>query len=271
LLGRLRDALGRAAVERIHRHDGLPALNRARAALGLAPLRSAFGQLDRAARVLVLVAAAFDFPARPGAAPANLRHVGSPVDDAAAPPWVPPWPPQDERPLVVVSLSTLPQGQEDLMRRCLAAAGALDGVRALVTLGPALDPARFEAPPNARLEGFVPHSAGLPLAAAMVTQCGLGTVNKALSHGVPLVCLPLLGDQPENAARVAVRGAGLRLPAEAAPGRIAEAICRVLTEPGFRAGAAALGGAMAAEGPAVARAVDEIEAVLDPVRLTGAP
>ena len=271
LLGRLRDAAGRAAVERIHRHDGLPTLNRARAALGLAPLRSAFGQLDRAERVLVLVAAAFDFPARRGAGPANLRYVGSPVDDAAAPPWVPPWPPGDGRPLVVVGLSTLAQGQEDLMRRCLAAVGALNGARALVTLGPSLDPARFKAPPNARLERFVPHSAVLPLAAAMVTQCGLGTVSKALSHGVPLVCLPLLGDQPENATRVAVRGAGLRLPAEAAPDRIAEAIRRVLTEPSFRAGATALGGAMAAEGSAVARAVDEIQAVLDQAQLTGAP
>ena len=270
LLGRLRDAIGRAAVERIHRHDGLPALNRARAALGLAPLRSAFGQLDRATRVLVLAAAAFDFPARPGAGPANLRHVGSPVDDAAAPPWAPPWPPQDERPLVVVSLSTLAQGQENLMRRCLAAVGALDGVRALVTLGPSLDPARFEAPPNARLERFVPHSAVLPLAAAMVTQCGLSMVSQALSHGIPLVCLPLLGDQPENAARVAVRGAGLRLPVEAAPDRIAEAIRRVLTEPGFRAGAAAFGGAIAAEGPAVAWAANEIQAVLGSARLIGA-
>jgi UDP:flavonoid glycosyltransferase YjiC (YdhE family) len=148
------------------------------------------------------------------------------------------------------------------MRRCLAAVGTLEGVRALVTLGPSLDPARFEAPPNARLERFVPHSAVLPLAAAMVTQCGLGTVSKALAHGVPLVCLPLLGDQPENAARVVARGAGLRLPAEADPGRIAEAIRRVLTEPGFRAGATALGGAIAAEGPAAARAADEIEALL---------
>jgi MGT family glycosyltransferase len=268
-LGHLRDAVGRAVVERIHRREGLPALNRARAAFGLAPLRSAFEQLDRAARVLVLAAAAFDFPARRGAGPANLRHVGSPADDAAAPPWVPPWPSGDGRPLVAVGLSTLDQGQEDLMRRCLAAVGTLEGVRALVTLGPSLDPARFEAPPNARLERFVPHSAVLPLAAAMVTQCGLGTVSKALAHGVPLVCLPLLGDQPENAARVVVRGAGLRLPVGADPGRIAEAIRRVLTEPGFRAGATALGGAIAAEGPAAARAADEIEALLGPARLTG--
>src|SRR3954466_3817141 len=87
----------------------------------------------------------------------------------------------------------------------------------------------------------------------MVTQCGLGTVTKALTHGFPMVCVPLLGDQPENTARVAARGAGLRLPADAAPGRIAEAIRRVLAELGFRAQAARLGAAMAAEGPAASR------------------
>ena len=152
------------------------------------------------------------------------------------------------------------------MRRCLAAVGAL-GVRGLVTLGPALDPARFGTPPpDVRLERFVPHSVVLPLASAMVTQCGLGTVTKALTHGVPLVCVPLLGEQPENAARVVARGAGLRLPADAAPGRIAEAIRRVLAEPGFRAQAARLGAAIMVEGPAAPRAADEIEAVLGSAR-----
>src|SRR4051794_27645236 len=102
-----------------------------------------------------------------------------------------------------------------------ASPSALNGVSTLQR------PTGTRKPPNARLERFIPHSAVLPLAAAMVTQCGLGTVSKALLHGVPLVCLLLLGDQPENAARVAVRGAGLRLPAEAAPDRIAEAIRRV--------------------------------------------
>jgi MGT family glycosyltransferase len=237
----------------------LPALNVARVALGLAPLRSAFGQLDRAARVLVLAADAFDFPAEHGI-PANLCHVGSPMDREGPAGWVLPWPPGDRRPLILVGLSTLAQGQDDLMRRCIAAVGELDEMCALVTLGPALDPERYEAPANVRLERFVPHGAVLPLAAAMVTQCGLGTVSKALSHGVPMVCIPLLGDQPENAARVTVRGAGLRLPADAAPCRIAAAVRRVVSEPGFRAAAAQLGSTIQAEGPPSARAADEIEA-----------
>ena len=97
-------------------------------------------------------------------------------------------------PLILVSLSTLNQGQAGVMQRIL---DALDGmpVRALVTIGPSLDAAAFRAPPNAVVETFVPHSAVLPDVAAMVTQCGLGSLTKALIHGVPLVCLPLVGDQ----------------------------------------------------------------------------
>lgn len=100
------------------------------------------------------------------------------------PPSGPHWSSADSRPLVLVTLSTLAQGQEDLLRRCIATAGMLDGVRALVTLGPSLDPARFGPPPaNICLERFAPHSAVLPMAAAMVIQCGLGTVSKVLAHG----------------------------------------------------------------------------------------
>jgi UDP:flavonoid glycosyltransferase YjiC (YdhE family) len=137
-------------------------------------------------------------------------------------------------------------------------------------LGPALAAAQFTPPPNVTLETFVPHTAVLPHVDAMVTQCGLGTLMKALAHGVPLVCIPLVGDQPDNAARVVVRGAGLRVPADAPPGRIREAIERVVTDPSFRHAAHQLATRMAGEDP-VQAAVDEIVAVMEqrPAQATG--
>jgi UDP:flavonoid glycosyltransferase YjiC (YdhE family) len=96
----------------------------------------------------------------------------------------------------------------------------------------------------------------------MVTQCGLGTVMKALAHGVPLVCIPLVGDQPDNAARVVACGAGLHVPADAPPGCIREAIERVVTDPSFRHAAHQLATNMAGEDP-VQAAVDEIDAVAE--------
>jgi len=219
-----------------------------RRSLGLQPLTSTFEQYDRASRVLILVSRSFDFLGKPSA---NVLHVGTPVEGTKAPAWSSPWPANDQRPLVVVSLSTLNQGQAPLMRHILRALAALD-VRALVTLGPALDPAEFTAPPNAILEPFVPHSAVLPQAAALVTQCGIGTLTKGLVCGVPLVCIPLGGDQPDNAARVVARGAGIRIGKEASPERIAAAIERVLTNPQYRTAARRLGSSILNEGDAVA-------------------
>jgi len=257
-LGHLRDALSNAATQRIYRRDGLPPHNRARRQRGLPPLRSPLEQSDRAGRVLVLASAAYDFPAR--RLPENVRYVGTPIDDAGAGAWDEAWLAQDNRPLVLVSLSTLPQGQVEVMRRILAALADLP-VRALVTLGPALADTAFDAPSNARLEPFVPHSAVLPRAAALVTQCGLSTVMKALAHGVPMVCMPLIADQPDNAARVVVRGAGLRLSRDASPEKIRGAIQRVVDEPQFRAGARRLAAMLATEDGAETAAA-EIEGLV---------
>jgi len=140
---------------------------------------------------------------------------------------------------------------------------ALD-VRALVTLGPVLDPAEFTAPPNAILAPFVPHSAVLPQAVALVTQCGLGTLTKGLVNGVPLVCVPLIGDQLDNAARVVARGAGVRIASEASPERIAAAIERVLTIPQYRMAVCRLGTSILNEGDAVLNAVGAIEGLSTP-------
>jgi MGT family glycosyltransferase len=256
-VGRLRDAVGRAIVNIAHIRNSGPPLNRARALLGLPPLHSPFEKYDKADRVLVLTSRAFDYPAR--CLPANVRHVGTPFDDAGSPPWSLPWPADDARPLVLASLSTLQQGQAAVMQRVVQAFAPL-AVRALVTLGPALDPAQFTAPSNVRLEAFVPHSAVLPYAKAMVTQCGLGTVMKALAHGVPLVCLPLVGDQPDNAARVVAHGAGIRLERHATSEQIRAAIQRVLTQPGFGESVQRMAGILAKEDGAQT-AAEEVESV----------
>ena len=77
---------GETAVEYLYRRNALPPLNRARTSLRLAPLRSSFEQYDRAVRLLMLVSAEFDYPAR--CLPVNLMHMGTPIDDTAAAEWV---------------------------------------------------------------------------------------------------------------------------------------------------------------------------------------
>jgi UDP:flavonoid glycosyltransferase YjiC (YdhE family) len=145
-----------------------------------------------------------------------------------------------------VSLSTLRQGQGPVMHRVLEALGQLP-VRALVTLGPSLDRSDFTAPPNTVIEAFVPHDLVMPHAAAMVTQCGLGTLAKALAFGLPLVCIPIIADQPGNAALAVVRGAGVRLSPSAPSREVARAIMRVLCEPRFREAASRLASRLSGE------------------------
>ena len=224
---------------------GLADLNAARESLGLSPLADLFDQLDVAKRILLAVSRAFDFV--PDPVPAPFAYVGpyvaDPVDGET---WDSPWSPHDARPLVVVTSSSLYEAQEDLLRRTIAALGSLP-VRALVTLGPALDPAAFEAPGNVHLVPGAPHGALLGKAALFVTHGGHGSVIRPLMAGLPLLVLPGLRDQRDNAMRVTARGAGLMLERDATPEKIAEAVSRLLTEPAFRQAAAALGQGIAAD------------------------
>ena len=71
-----------------------------------------------------------------------------------------------------------------------------------------------------------------------------------------------MGDQPDNAARVVARDAGIKIPSNAPAEQIRAAIQRVLSDQRFRAAAQQLGAAMAQDGDAVENAVQAIERVL---------
>jgi UDP:flavonoid glycosyltransferase YjiC (YdhE family) len=66
--------------------------------------------------------------------------------------------------------------------------------------------------PKVRIEPFVPHDDVLPHVAALVTHGGWGIVGRALRHGVPMLIIPLVGDQPVIAARLAQMGLVHHLP-----------------------------------------------------------
>ncbi|MBO9557020.1 MAG: glycosyltransferase family 1 protein [Caulobacter sp.] len=221
---------------------GLPDLNTARAALGLAPLEDLFAQLDVAKAILLATSKAFDFA--PDPLPDPFAYVGPYLADPA---WAEPFtPPPGGAPLVVVSFSSLYQAQEPALRTIIAALGRLP-VRGVVTTGPTIDPAEFEAPANVAVVRSAPHSALLEDAALFVTHAGHGSTLRPLMAGVPLLCLPMGRDQNDNAARVAHRGAGLILPADAGVDAVADAASRLLDEPTFRTAARALGAAIRAD------------------------
>jgi UDP:flavonoid glycosyltransferase YjiC (YdhE family) len=138
--------------------------------------------------------------------------------------------------MVLVALSSTFQNQAAVLTRI---ASALSGmrVRALITLGPALDPGPIRTAAHVVCVPTAPHGLIIPQASAVITHCGHGTTLKALAAGVPLVCMPMGRDQNDTAARVVARGAGVRLKPAAPPRSIRQAVERVIGDPRYRTAA----------------------------------
>jgi UDP:flavonoid glycosyltransferase YjiC (YdhE family) len=81
----------------------------------------------------------------------------------------------------------------------------------------------------------------LPNCDLAVHQGGAGTTLTSLASGLPQVILPHMGDQFDNAERVAESGAAIRVPrAEISPESVTDAVVAVLEDPAFGERARAL-------------------------------
>ena len=251
-----RETGSRGMIERWY-DVGLSPLNSARAGLRLPALTHTLDQLGAAGLILLGASGAFDYGAT--SPPTPFAYVG-PLGDAPA--WARVAPASDliasDRPNVLVSFSTTYQGQERAIARCVAALSTLP-VNGIVTLGPALQAAKIAGAANVRVVQAADHDAIVPHCAAMICHGGHGTVLRPLMHGVPLICIPMGRDQPENAQRLASRGAGIRLPRSAGVRRIRRAVQTVLNDPVYAANAGALGEAVRSEADGGEGAADRLE------------
>ena len=171
------------------------------------------------------------------------------------------------RPVLYASLGTKASEDDthlDIHRMTLAALGLVDA-DVVFTIG-SVDRSRL---------GLVPHNVQLaehlPPAVSMecdvvLTHAGAGTATAALSRGLPLVCMPLFGDQPHNAERVDAVGAGLVVDREAGPRELAGAITEVLETPSYATAARALARSMS-DAPRVESLVPMLHEVAEAGRL----
>lgn len=154
-----------------------------------------------------------------------------------------PWPARVEgRPRVYVTLGTIFNMESgDLFSRLLDAVADLPA-DVLVTVGRTLDPATLgPGPPHVTVRPYIPQAAVLDGCDLVVCHGGSGSVIGALTEGVPLVVLPMGGDQPHNARRCATLGVGVTVDAiTATPAAIRVAINKVLGDPAYRRRAVAL-------------------------------
>lgn len=95
---------------------------------------------------------------------------------------------------------------------------------------------------------YAPHSLLFPRAAVVVQHGGIGTAGQAMRSGRPQLIVPFLGDQPDNARRIAALGSGLALNHRKYTVESATAhLGRLLDEPQFAARAAEVGAMVRAE------------------------
>ena len=209
-------------------------LDRARRELGLGPHGLGLDSLTAYGSISEELALVATFPQLeyPRRWPAGVQVTGPMLFEPSSAEAEPP--PGDD-PLVVVVGSTAQDPGLELVRTTVAAL-AEEPVRVLATAS-GHSAGRLDAvPDNARVVDWLPLERQLSSASLLITRGGHGTVVRSLASGVPLLVCPADGDMPENAARVAWAGAGLRLPRRLLGRRTLRAAARrLLSEPRFAA------------------------------------
>ncbi|MFI9006426.1 macrolide family glycosyltransferase [Actinosynnema sp. NPDC053489] len=232
-------------------------LDRWLAAEGCAiPGRTYVADPDRA-----VVGIARSFQPRPESVHPKYEFVGPCLGDRSA--FQGTWaPPAGGRPVLLVSFGSAYTNEPEVYRRCFEAFGDLDW-HVVTSIGKHVDPAALGVPPaNFELHRWVPQLEVLSHASAFITHCGMGGTMEGLYHGVPMVGLPVLGEQAMNAARLVELGVGRHLDrATATAADLRSAVLDLAGDPDVAARLAALAAEVRAAGGTSA-AADVIEAGL---------
>ena len=224
-----------------------PALDAVRAQIGLPPDPEAerpFAHLQLSAAPPIM-----DGPA--AALPATWHHVRSRLERTSTdePTWLHEL--GARGPVVYATLGTVHSGPDLLA--AIVDALADERLEVVVTTGN-VDPASLgRQPDRIHVARWVSQADLLGRCDAVVSHGGFGTLAATLSHGVPLVMLPISADQPMNARQAAEAGVGIELPpADRTVGAIRAAVDAVLSDPSY---------ATAAQ-PPIDHAVDLLEALV---------
>ncbi|QSJ15487.1 glycosyltransferase [Nostoc sp. UHCC 0702] len=178
-----------------------------------------------------------------------------------------PWEKLTGQPLIYASLGTLQNRLQGIFYDIAQACVGLD-VQLVISLGGGMEEESVPTlPGNPLVVRYAPQLELLQSATLCITHAGINTVLEALSQGVPMVAIPITGDQPGVAARLAWVGAGEVIPLKRlhVP-LLRRAIEQVLTDPSYRHHAIRLKEAIARSG-GVKRSADIIEQVIS----TGKP
>jgi MGT family glycosyltransferase len=168
----------------------------------------------------------------------KVRYIGAlptPAGQLKLPKW---WQQIDRsKYLVLVTQGTVANrdfGQ--VIAPALVALGGREDVTIIVTTGgQPVESIPVAIPSNARIVSFLPYAQIMPEIDLLITNGGYGTVNMAISHGIPIISAGLTEDKEEVSAHVQWSGAGIDLRTnQATPEAIEHAVDEIFTQPGYR-------------------------------------
>jgi MGT family glycosyltransferase len=168
----------------------------------------------------------------------KVRYIGAlptPAGQLKLPEW---WQQIDRtKYLVLVTQGTVANrdfGQ--VIAPALVALGGREDVTIIVTTGgQPVESIPVAIPSNARIVSFLPYAQIMPEIDLLITNGGYGTVNMAISHGIPIISAGLTEDKEEVSAHVQWSGAGIDLRTnQATPEAIEHAVDEIFTQPGYR-------------------------------------
>jgi UDP:flavonoid glycosyltransferase YjiC (YdhE family) len=212
-------------------------LNRALKAFGVGPVSVPLfhSVVELADAYMQLSVPGFEFPR---VIPPTVHFVGTPPMIPGQVP-LPPWAHELDGSckVVLVTQGTVANHNfELLIAPTLAALANEPDVLVVATAGGRpIDAIPGPVPSNARLASYLPFEWLLPKVDVLVTNGGYGSVNQAMSFGIPLVTAGMTEDKADVNARVAWSGVGLDLATNAPTCEaLREAVRTVLDRPAYR-------------------------------------
>jgi hypothetical protein len=229
--------------ERLTNGPAVESLNHVLHGLGVGPLPltlfdSVVGLADA---YMQLTVPSFEFPRD---IPATVNFVGTPPiipNQAPLPPWANDL--DGSRKVVLVTQGTVANYNFGLLvaPTLAALANELDILVVATAGGRSIDTIPGPVPGNSRVADYLPFEWLLPKVDVLVTNGGYGSVNQAMSAGIPLVTAGLTEDKADVNARVAWSGMGIDLATnEPTPEALRTAVRTVLDTPRYRARARAM-------------------------------